>query len=337
MGEKKQSTGSTAKKKRNPIHKLKKVLKESMENRKIRKLRKKAVISTPQVPIQMVHTLTGQADFFLRYLPSIVNGERPPAQSRHREYITSILRSEKAKAALGISKPRDFNMQTQLVWQKFREEMDKFEQYTGVRIRYIYDQSYDLRLYNYAITSKGWCQGICAYWLRHKKLNDDIFPSHIYTDQSLNLRHGTTVTLMRNQAKILDEFYDLVDDGPGSKVLTNVLRYIGAGRIDPTGIIVKANAKKSDPSDYTHAVLEDVQTPRSRVTDGSISYVINFYYGGTSSHAVALDMAAGEFFDPNYGVFYHDTDETTLAAFVFEIFLDHYYKGMEYMVVHRTC
>ena len=303
-------------------------------NRKNRKLRLKAVVSQPQIPMETYRTIPGQADFFQRYLPSIINGDLPPRNSRHNEYVIHLLNYPEFSRRVHNIGVRDMHVSLREKYEDFRVQMDMVEEAVGVKMRFVYNQVFDSRLYNNKLTENGWCLGISGMWLKRKKTNDDLFPNAIYQERSLNQKHGAVITLMRNQRRIIENF-GVIKDSPLNKVNVNVMRYIGDGDLDPTGTVVSCDPRTVDCQRLVKAVLQDAATPRRKSKDGNALYLISMFFEGKGGHAMALDMSRAEFFDPNKGVFYHDYDDTQIPWFVFCYYIPLFYGKTNHLLVFR--
>ena len=280
----------------------------------------------------------GIGDFFNLFLPNLMHGKGPPVLSRHKQYLAALSRDDRFMAASGMTTTIEIVGMLKKSMKIFAIQLAGAERKFGVGLRHLYRQAFDIRKNIHESCLNGWCLGLCGYWLRRKKIGQNIFPDTLYTDGELSLERGAAIKLMVNQSKLKGENTALATTGPIPPKYVMTLRYIGNGEYNPQSTVFSGKTSKAALGNVTAAVLRDARRPNPQVADGSLHYLITYLYqsrGVRDAHAVALDMGEGEFFDPNRGVWTHASGAKGLVTFLFEHYLPNYHEGICSIRVYR--
>ncbi|MCG8472694.1 MAG: hypothetical protein MI742_12700 [Desulfobacterales bacterium] len=244
-------------------------------------------------------------DYFTAYLPAMVRNTSLTTPSKHRAYLNSLLFSHRfvqSSNENGFSDPRGYIQKTEDLCKQRHQRLTR----QGVVITHIYDQRLDARIYTLSTTVKGWCLGIAAYWIKHKRNGDNPFPKTIYTSSELSKETGVPIQLMKNQDKLTKFFQGQTNVAPKGVAwnVKNALDYIAGGRYSNAGPVIdfklhRGGRKLKDMCRQFFGLLAPKSAPGHVRARDRFIVVLNLESGG---HLAALDMVDVEYFDPNFGV-----------------------------------
>ncbi|MCG8470727.1 MAG: YopT-type cysteine protease domain-containing protein [Desulfobacterales bacterium] len=196
-----------------------------------------------------------------------------------------------------------------------------------IDLKYVYNQDLDIRPHQSKMphVAAGWCQGLCSYWLKSKRMKKSPFPELIYDNPELSSDSGAPIKLMSNQKKLV-EHADLIKTGDMDPRLKNAMEYVlgGPSKNRAPVIHVEGGAMRKENVSQT---CRQFQSALGRPSADGNQFFISADFD-VGSHAIAMDLDGVELFDPNWGVFSSTYGgPKALVDFLFHGFFELYYPG----------
>lgn len=280
-------------------------------------------------------------DFFNKYVMAKVNGIPVISGSKHQRYIDTL----KVDTNYLVRNP-SVSSESEVV-PYINGEIEGLATMSGnylkkykIALRIPYVQALDKRPFQYKISKQGWCLGAAAYWLKGKKDGNPVLPDEFYINKDLSTANGTIIRLMLNQDK-MRTLGDSIKRGSVDPRAKNALDYVMGGRCSPTALTMR---NESVSLRIKRKLLHEELLEKNKKYHGVHGtghkdlFLGAMFFEGGGGHAVALDLSAGQLFDPNFGVFSHITDQSKfIARFLYEIFLHNTYDNVSSFALYRCC